>query len=60
MLSGGSAFQHVRFPSFSSLAAASDLAVFSGLSAASVLPAIPTLRPVGFCLTGELSYYRNF
>ena len=25
----------------------------------SVLPAIPTLRLVGFCLTGDLNYYRK-
>ena len=29
----------------------------SGLATLSVLPAIPTLRLVGFCLTGDLSYY---
>ena len=28
----------------------------SGLSTLSVLPATPTLRLVGFCLTGDLSY----
>ena len=31
----------------------------SGLSTISVLAAIPTLRPVGFCLTGDSSYSQS-
>jgi len=66
LLSGGSAFQHVRILSvsglatFSSLPLVSSLATFSvlpttsGFSAFSVLPATPASRLVGFCLTGEL------